>query len=57
MTLFLFICNLITFAGLAYEALTFKTLPVWGRIGLGLLSLSTLLSALVYGAAFISSNG
>ena len=54
MTLFLFICNLITSAGLAYEALTFKTLPTWGRIGLGFLSFSILLSALAYLAKLLS---
>ena len=51
--LFVTICYLILFVTLGYEAVSFKTLPIWARILLGLGSVLMAVGALGWGAQWL----
>jgi len=47
------ICYLFLFVSLGYEAIAFKTLPIWARILLGLGSVLMAVGALGWGAQWL----
>lgn len=51
--LFVAICYLVLFVTLGYEAVSFKTLPIWARILLGLGSVLMAVGALGWGAQWL----